>query len=67
MNSNGPVQLEFTNVIGASFIVLGSTDIFLPLTNWTKLGMATEISPGQFQFTDPDTTNFAQRFYRVRQ
>ena len=31
------------------------------------MGPAVEISPGQFQFTDPDTTNFAQRFYRVRQ
>jgi hypothetical protein len=65
MNSNGAVQLDFTNVIGAPFIALGSTDPFLPLTNWTSLGLAREISPGQFQFTDPDTTNFPQRFYRV--
>jgi hypothetical protein len=65
MNSNGAVQLQFTNVIGAPFSVFGSTDLSLALTNWTSLGPALEISPGRFQFTDIDTTNFAQRFYRV--
>jgi len=65
MNSNGAVQLEFTNVVGAPFIVLGSTDLLLPFTNWAPLGPALEISPGQFQFTDPDSTNFPHRLYRV--
>jgi len=36
------------------------------LTNWTALGGVTEISPGQFQFTDPQATNSPQRFYRVQ-
>jgi hypothetical protein len=66
MNSNGAVQLSFTNVIGAPFSVIGSTDILLPSSNWTPLGAAIEISPGQFQYTDPETTNAAQQFYRVR-
>src|SRR6185436_16840035 len=44
MNSEGALQLEFTNVLGAPFVVLGSTDILLPLTNWTSLGRAEEIS-----------------------
>jgi hypothetical protein len=38
----------------------------MPLSNWTTLGAATEVSPGQFQFTDPQATNTPQRFYRVR-
>jgi hypothetical protein len=66
LNTNGIVQLKFTNVIGAPFSVISSTDIFSPLSNWVSLGAALEVSPGQFQFTAPDTTNAAQRFYRVR-
>src|SRR6266446_7391128 len=34
--------------------------------DWTSLGSATEISPGQFQFTDTQATNFPQRFYQIR-
>ena len=30
------------------------------------LGPVTEISPGHFQFTDPQGTNNAPRFYGVR-
>ncbi len=66
MNNNGAVQLEFTNVIGAPFLVLGSSDILLPLTDWTPLGRATEVSPGQFQFIDPDTMSVDRKFFRVR-
>src|SRR5688572_21903782 len=36
------------------------------VTNWVALGSVTEVSPGQFQFTDRQTTNSHQRFYRVR-
>jgi len=66
ININGALQLNFTNVIGAPFSVISSTDISLPLTNWTVLGGSMEISPGQFQFTDADSTNITYRFYRVR-
>ena len=64
--TNGALQLTFSNVSGAPFTVLGSTDIGLPLSNWSVLGLAIEIVPGQFQFTDPLATNNTQRFYRVR-
>jgi hypothetical protein len=39
----------------------------LPLTNWTILGPAVEspIGSGNFQFTDPQATNYPKRFYRV--
>jgi hypothetical protein len=43
-----------------------STDPALPLSNWTTLGDATEVSPGQFRFTDPQAISRPQRFYRVR-
>jgi len=64
--SDGSFQLSFANRPGASFSVLTATNPAVPLTNWGLLGVATEISPGQFQFTDPQPTNSPQRFYRVR-
>jgi hypothetical protein len=45
--------------------VLATTNASLPLGNWTSLGAVTEISPGQFQFSDSQATN-TQRYYRVR-
>jgi hypothetical protein len=38
------------------------------LTNWTFIGFAGEVPPGsgQFQFTDPDATNYLRRYYGVK-
>jgi hypothetical protein len=52
--------------VGALFDVLATTNLTLPLINWTTLGAAVEITPGQFQFTDPQATNNPQRYYLVR-
>ena len=46
--------------------VLATTNLLLPLTNWTVLGTVTDNPPGQFQFSDPQATNHPLRFYRVR-
>jgi hypothetical protein len=64
--TNGAFQFGFANSQGVFFSVLASTNAALPLSNWTALGGATEVSPGQFQFTDPQATNSPQRYYRVR-
>lgn len=62
--SDGAFQFGFANTSGLSFTVYGTTNISLSFSNWTQLSAATEISPGQFQFTD--TTGMKQeRFYRV--
>jgi hypothetical protein len=61
---NGSFQFGFTNTPGLAFNVYGTTNLTLPFTNWTQLGSATEISPGQFQFTDESNANL-ERFYRV--
>jgi uncharacterized repeat protein (TIGR03803 family) len=63
--SNGALRFGFSATPGASFTVIAATNISLPLNNWTTLGAATEISPGQFQFTDLGATNQVRRFYRV--
>ena len=66
MLTNGGFQFSFTNVASANFTVLGTTNVSLPLSNWTPLGPATEIAPGQYQFTDAGSTSNAARYYRVR-
>jgi hypothetical protein len=65
-SANGPFQFAFTNVVGACFGVLAAEDLALPATNWTPLGGVAETSPGYFQFADPQASNTARRFYRVR-
>ena len=63
--TNGSFQFGFSNLPGASFTVWTTTNLMLPLTNWTPLGAPANIGPGQYQFTDPAATNDVQRFYRV--
>lgn len=64
----GAIQLGFTSVPipGATFTVYATTNVALPLANWTALGGATDYLPGHFQFTDLQATNHQLRFYRVR-
>ncbi len=64
--AGGVFQFSFTNTPGAGSTVFTTTNLGLSLPNWTTLGSATEVSPGQFQFTDPQATNNSKRFYRVR-
>jgi hypothetical protein len=63
---NGAFQFAFTNTPGATFTVLASTNAGLPLASWNVLGSVTEISSGQYQFTDLQATNQPLCFYRVR-
>jgi len=63
---NGTFQFSFTNTPGTSFTVLTSTNIALPLSSWIVLGAPTEISPGNFQYSDAQATNLPRGFYRVR-
>lgn len=63
---NGAFQFNFTNAPGITCTVLASTNPALPVANWSVLGAATEISAGQYQFTDLKAANNPQCFYRVR-
>lgn len=62
----GMFQFSFTNYPGVGFTAFSSTDPSLPFANWTRLGLVAEVSPGSFQFTDPEGTSGGSRFYRVR-
>lgn len=66
--TGGAFQFSFTNLSGLGFTVLGTTNLALPLTNWTILGSAME-SPagsGNYQFSDTQNTNQVTQYYRVR-
>jgi PKD repeat protein len=62
---DGTFQFAFTNTPGASFSVLTSTNLALPVEEWTSAGAALETAPGSYQFTD-ETPGVPQRYYRVR-
>jgi len=64
--ANGAYQFNFTNNPGTLFAVLMTTNLSLSRSNWNPLGPASEISAGQFQFTDPLTAINPRRFYSVR-
>lgn len=62
---NGSFQFSFTNTPKATFTAWASTNVALPLSNWTALGYVPEISSGQYQFSDTNAVANARRFYRV--
>jgi hypothetical protein len=64
--ANGTFQLGFTNIGGSTNEIFGSTNVATPFMNWVLLGTATENPAGKFNFIDSTSTNFRQRFYRVR-
>jgi streptogramin lyase len=66
MLGKGILRFAFTNNPGAVFTVLSTTNLSLPLSDWTVAGTATNMASGLFLFTSPPTTNDAQRFYGVR-
>jgi sugar lactone lactonase YvrE len=66
MLSKGAFQFSFTNNPGGSFTVITTTNVALPLSQWTVAGVPTIIAPGVFQFTSGPGTNGPRRFYSVR-
>ena len=46
--------------------MLAATYPSLPRADWTVLGSATEVSPGQYQFTDLQATNNSQLKNHIR-
>ena len=66
-----PIFLFFWNTLKICFFnvagtVLATTNVTPSVSNWNALGTAAEISSGQFQFADPQATNYPRRFYRIR-
>jgi sugar lactone lactonase YvrE len=66
MLSNGAFQFSFTNNPAGSFTVVTTTNVSLPLSQWTVAGVATNVAGGVFHFTSGPATNGPKRFYSVR-
>ena len=62
----GVFQFSLTNPNGLPFSILASTNLALPLSQWTVIGAPTQMVPGQFQFTDPAALLCPSRFYSAR-
>lgn len=62
---DGTFRISFTNQPGLYLSLLATTNGDAPLNDWIPLGLVPEISPGVYQFTDPQAPAFARRFYRV--
>lgn len=63
--TNGHFSFTLQSEPGLPFEILASTNAALPLSNWTSLGVLTNVT-GATAFTDP-VTNLNRRFYRARQ
>jgi len=61
----GAIQFTFRNTPGLDFTVLSTTNLAVHLEDWTSPGIATEVAPGRYQFTDA-TVDVSSRFYTVR-
>jgi len=62
----GQFSFQFAGNPNGSYSVVATTNLMLPLADWTVLGSATLISGDLFQYLDAHTTNYPQRFYRLR-
>jgi hypothetical protein len=60
------IQIAFTNTPGFAFRILMTTNLPTSVASWTELGSVSEISPGQYEFTDAAPANNPMRFYRVQ-
>ena len=63
---NGYFQFSFTNSSSAVFEALGTTNVSLPVAQWTVLSPPVSLGGGLYRFTDSSATNHAQRFYLLR-
>lgn len=63
--TNGAFQFSFTNNSNGAFSILTTTNLSLPLSNWTVLGAPSNVTPTLFQYT-AGPTNDVKRYYTVR-
>lgn len=64
--TKGAFVLTFTGDPASQYTVLTTTNMSLPLSNWTVAGLATNTSTTNFTFSAAVTTGQARRFYTVR-
>jgi len=62
--TNGQFRFSFTNLSSATYEVLGTTNLSLPVGEWEVLGLPASLGGSLYRFDD--TPNHAQRFYLLR-
>lgn len=65
-SNTGQFQIQFNGDPSLGYSVLEAPNLSLPLNSWSVLGPATFLSNNLFQFTDPQASNYVQRFYIIR-
>jgi len=66
ISANGFAFAGTGGVADASFYLLGTTNLAIPLTNWTRLLTNQFDSSGNFNFTNPMSANWPQNFYQLQ-
>jgi hypothetical protein len=61
---NNTFALSGTGIVGQTYLLVASTNLF-PLIIWTPIDTNISVLNGNFSFTDPQASNYPQRFYRV--
>jgi len=61
----GLMEVSFTNHPGATFSVLMTTNVTLPLSEWTWVFNAEEVRAGRFRFQDTNTPVGSACYYAV--
>ena len=62
---DGAWTLTFTNDPTIDFSVYAATNVAAASSQWIRLGATTQLSPGEYQYTDSSATNYPQRYYKV--
>ncbi|HWD18993.1 MAG TPA: choice-of-anchor Q domain-containing protein [Verrucomicrobiae bacterium] len=55
-------HVRFTGAPNSTYLVAGSTNLQI----WLALGLATQTSPGVYDYVDTNTSAFVHRYYRVQ-
>ncbi|HVM47235.1 MAG TPA: FG-GAP-like repeat-containing protein [Candidatus Acidoferrum sp.] len=65
--SSGVFEFYYTNrsVLVPNYEVLASTNLALPVVDWTRLGSAIPLGNGLYRFTDIGAIGQPQRFYQL--
>ena len=65
--TNGAPQFLVQGQPGFTYVIEATTNLVSPpaLISWTPIFTSGTRANGQFPFSDPDSTNFPHRFYRV--
>jgi hypothetical protein len=66
ISGNGFMFTGTGGVANANFYLLGTTNLALPMGNWTRLVTNVFDSSGNFNFTNPFAPGAAQTFYRLQ-